>query len=44
MSLPVIGYYPALACTHEVSHQHGDEAVEMRHISYIEYIEPTESL
>jgi hypothetical protein len=24
------------ACTHEVTHQHGDEAVEMRHVSYIE--------
>ena len=40
MSIPVAGYRPALACTHEVTHQHGDEAVEMRHTRSIEPTEP----
>lgn len=40
MSIPVTGYYPALACAHEATHQHGDEVEEMRHVRYIELAGP----
>lgn len=43
MSIPVFGYAPCLSCTHEAIHQHGDEAVEMRHVGYVEPSEPGRS-